>query len=114
MIIQYYVLRSGRCEVKDFIDGLLPKQKAKIFRLFQAIEVYGMITVTPHIKKLSNSELWELRILGKDSIRLFYIIFNKDNVIIFHGFIKKTNKTPMKELRLAENIFHEWKNRVDK
>lgn len=109
MFVQYYILPSGRCFVKDFIDSLLPKQKAKIFRLFSAIETYGLIAVKPHIKKLSNSELWELRILGKDSIRLFYLTVDKEKMIIFYGFIKKTNKTPIKELTRAEMYFNEWK-----
>ncbi len=114
MIIQYFIYNSGRCPVRDFIDSLSIKQRVKLFRLFTAIETYGLMAVQSHIKKLTNSRLWELRILGKDNIRFLYITIDRENIIIFQGFIKKTNKTPRSVLIKVERFYQQWKNVVDK
>jgi len=50
----------------------------------------------PYSKKLS-SQLFELRIRGSQEVRIFYT-FHQDQAILFHCFIKKTQKTPKREL----------------
>ena len=57
----------------------------------------------PHIKKLTESALWEYRILGSDNIRLLYIAVRGKTFLVLHGFKKKKQKTPSKEIRLAED-----------
>lgn len=58
-------------------------------------------------KKLENSEIWEFRALyNKIAYRLF-AFWDKENetlVIATHGIIKKTQKTPSKEIAKAERI----------
>ena len=58
-------------------------------------------------KKLSGTEIWEFRILYKRTkYRLFAFWDNKRNsfVVCTHGIIKKTDKTPQKEIDKANNI----------
>ena len=86
---------------KDYIDSLSKKQKAKIFRIFLNIETYGLSSIQPHIKKLTGTPLWEIKILGQDSIRIFYTLKYKDIILILHAFIKKSQKTPDKEINIA-------------
>ena len=107
MTISYFIINNQN-PVKDFIDSLPTQNKTKIFRLFQTIEEYGLNSVLPHIKKLSNTSLYELRILGKDSIRIIYLTPNKQNIVILHGFIKKTQKTPQKELNTALKRYQQY------
>ena len=58
-------------------------------------------------KKLENSEIWEFRTLyNKTAYRLF-AFWDKEKetlVIATHGIIKKTQKTPSKEIEKAERI----------
>ena len=62
-------------------------------------------------KKLDNSEIWEFRTLyNKTAYRLF-AFWDKDKdtlVIATHGIIKKTQKTPSKEIAKAEAIRKEY------
>ena len=58
-------------------------------------------------KKLENTEIWEFRTLynGKQYRLLsFWDTTNEAFVIATHGFIKKTQKTPLQEIRRAEEI----------
>lgn len=51
----------------------------------------------PYAKKITNN-IYELRIRGKQDVRIFYT-FKKNKAILFHAFIKKTNKIPKRELK---------------
>lgn len=56
-------------------------------------------------KKLENSEIWEFRTLyNKISYRIFAFWDNDENALIVttHGIIKKSNKTPKKDIEKAE------------
>lgn len=66
--IIYYKTLTGENPVKDFIESLQKKDKAKIFRIFQNIEQYGLLSVLPHIKRLTETSFWEIRILGQDNL----------------------------------------------
>ncbi|MBI5613894.1 type II toxin-antitoxin system RelE/ParE family toxin [Candidatus Gottesmanbacteria bacterium] len=44
-------------------------------------------------------------------IRVLYGVIINNSVLILHGFIKKSQKTPLHELRLALVRFDEWKSR---
>lgn len=99
--IIYYTSQAGDNPVKDFLDRLLPAPKAKIFRIFQYIEQYGLSAVLPHVKKLSGTKVWEIRILGRDNVRVLYVILSRDSILVLHGFIKKSQKTPNKDINIA-------------
>jgi phage-related protein len=106
--IYYFISSSGVNPVKDFINSLGYKQKIKIFHIFKLIAEYGINGVRQHIKKLSGTYLWEIRILGKDNIRILYVIPQKDIVLLLHGFIKKTQKTNPKEINIAIKRYRQW------
>jgi len=104
----YYTTLKGEVPVKDFISSLSSSDKAKISRVILSIEHYGLIIAIRHIKKLTGTPLWEIRILGQNSIRVLYATFEKDVVILLHGFVKKSQKTPGKELSIAAKRLQEW------
>ena len=55
----------------------------------------------PHIRSLDD-KLWEMRVSGRDGIaRGIYVLVTDKRVVIVHAFIKKTQKTPARALRLA-------------
>ena len=68
-------------------------------------------------KKLEGSEIWEFRTLyNKQSYRLFAFWDTDENklVVATHGIVKKTQKTPRKEIEKAEairQIYFSSKNR---
>ncbi len=69
--ILYFVTTQNKCPVKEFLNTN-PRLKIKAFRVFLHIEEFGLTSMIPHLKKLKNTPLWEIRILGRDSARIFY------------------------------------------
>lgn len=114
MQVEYFRFKNKENPVKRFIDSLLIKQKAKVFRIFLYVEKYGLSSILPHVKKIKNSPLWEIRILGKDNIRIIYVVPLPKSMLLLHGFIKKTNKTPAKDLNIALLRLKLWKSNIDK
>lgn len=55
----------------------------------------------PHTRAMGDG-LFELRVKGREGIaRVFYCTMIGKRIIILHSFIKKTEKTPVKELEIA-------------
>lgn len=77
------------------------KAKVKALRIFSNIEEYGLTSVIPHVKKLTGTPLWEIRILGEDSVRILYVTQKEKQILLIHAFAKKTNKAPLKEINTA-------------
>lgn len=107
----YYITAQGENPVSDLLDSLSQKQQAKILRIMQYITKYGMSSILPHTKKLTGTPLWEIRILGKDNLRVLYVIPSKNIVLVLHGFVKKKQKTPLKEIDIALNRLAVWQSR---
>ena len=62
-------------------------------------------------KKLENSEIWELRTLYNGICYRLFAFWDKElraMVMVTHGIVKKTQKTPKKEIEKAERIRQEY------
>lgn len=98
--IIYYISATGENPVKKFLDAR-PMTKLKALRILSHIEEFGLSYAIPHIKKLTGTPLWEIRILGKDSVRILYVTRRGKQVLLLHAFMKKTDKTPKKEIDIS-------------
>ena len=86
-------------ELQKFIQSLEETTLAKTLRTIDLLEKFGYDLKFPHSKKVAKN-LFELRIRGKQEIRIFYT-FHKSQIILLNGFIKKSQKIPQKEIQLA-------------
>lgn len=111
--IQYYCLPDEASPVFEFIESLPEKAQAKLFRTIDLLAEYGLQLREPHVKKLTSTSLWELRVLGEDSIRVFYIAVENSQFLMLHGFKKKGQKTPKNEIKVALNRLEEYKKRMN-
>ena len=94
--------------VEQNVLDLPPKLQAKMLRLFELVENYGAQLVEPHSKPL-NDGLFELRTKAQEGIaRSIYCYMKGKKIVILHVFIKKTNKTPKKDLELARKRMKEY------
>ncbi len=109
--IIYYTTNKENNPVDEFLNSLSERQQRKILRILSNIKTYGLNSAIPHIKKLAGTTLWEIRVLGNDNIRVLYASFLSESVILLHGFIKKTQQTPKREIETASNRLSEWLNR---
>ncbi len=104
--IIFYEKEDGSTPVQDFLDELPVKHHAKALRDIDVLEKYGTALVEPHVKHISG-KLWELRIKSASDIsRVFYFVPVGKNIVLLHGFVKKKQKTPSREIEIA-NIFLE-------
>lgn len=96
----FYIDYRGRNPVGDFLDKN-KRIKIKATMIIKNINEFGLISAIPHLKKLSGLPLCEIRILGKESARILYVHKDGEKIVLLHAFKKKTNKTPMKEIKIA-------------
>ncbi len=85
--------------VKNQIRILQKEVMAKVAHNIDLLYEQGPILPMPYSKKIMPN-LYELRIRGKQEIRIFYS-FKNSNIFILHLFQKKTQKTPQKEINIA-------------
>lgn len=104
-----YFFQTARREkvVKEFIKKLEGKVIGKISQNLDLLKIHGPFLGMPYSKKLTK-EISELRIRGREEVRILYT-FSKNNIYLLHAFKKKTQKTPKKEIKVAE----ERKNILD-
>ena len=100
-MLYYYITSRGDNPIKKFLDSLSDKQQAKTLRLLSLLEKYGPIREMPFIKKLAGTPLWEIRILGKDNLRVLFARQKNTNILILHIFHKKKAKTEKPDLKVA-------------
>ncbi len=98
--IIYYDTPSGQEVIKDFIDDLQESTQAKLGRQLDLLEEHGNQLGMPHAKAMSGG-LIELRVRGKQEVRIFYAFAVGKRIYLLHGFVKKTQTTPKKELDIA-------------
>jgi len=84
------------------LDELPADMLARFHHISELIEEFGLDRVRePHVKHLRAS-LWEMRMKGKDGIsRALYVTAVGKRVVVVRVFIKKTLKTPSREIELA-------------
>ena len=99
--VVYYTTERGDIPVKEFLDEAKPTVKTKVLRILMHCEEYGLQGIIPHIKKLTGTPLWEIRISGTDSVRVLFMTQIGKRILLLHAFYKKTQKTPAKELHIA-------------
>lgn len=85
------------------IEALPADMIARFHHIVQLIEEFGLERVRePHVKHLQGP-IWEMRMTGKDGIsRALYVTATGKRVIVVRVFIKKTQKTPPREIKLAQ------------
>ena len=98
--VVFFTDNNGSSPIVDFLDNCSDSLRSKIIRQLKYINEFGLSPQVPNIKKVAGTKFWELRILGKDNIRIFCIGKNKI-IFVIHIFVKKKQKTPLKDLRIA-------------
>lgn len=101
-VIEYETER-GESPVSEFIKKQQPRTIAKIAHLIDLLEIHGAFLGMPHAKKFENF-LYELRIRGKEEIRVIYG-FKGKTIYLLHGFKKQKQKTPPKEIATARQRY---------
>ena len=100
--IKYYNQQLEE-EILNLPNGLL----ARYLRLADLMCEFGANLGMPHTKALDGG-LFELRVKGKEGIaRVFFCTKIGKKIIMLHSFVKKSQKTPKNELRIAKSRMSE-------
>ncbi len=110
-IVYYQTPQQSSSPVYDFINSLDANAKSKVINTINLLESYGIRLDPPHAKKLTGTDLWELRISGQDNIRILYIAVTGKNFLLLHGFNKKKQKTDKREVETALARLKEYRSR---
>jgi phage-related protein len=93
-------------EILDMPAGFL----GRYLRYADRMEIYGPDLGMPHTRAMGNG-LFELRLRAPEGIaRIFYCTLIGRKIMVLHQFIKKTDKTPLKELNTAQRRMKEVKH----
>lgn len=97
--VRFYSSMSGAEPVKKWLKSLSAEQRKIIGEDIKTVE-FGWPLGMPVVKSLEK-KLWEVRSSFQDGIARVIFTLVEDQMILLHGFIKKTQKTPQKEIKLA-------------
>lgn len=94
--VEYYQDERGRYPVREFLDILPEGDQARILQTARLLEEFGLQLGAPYVKAVRR-KLWELRVrAGRARYRILYFAF------VGQRFILKTAKTPLREIKIAE------------
>ncbi|ODC02576.1 hypothetical protein BFW38_02455 [Terasakiispira papahanaumokuakeensis] len=103
-IIDFY---SG---VEDVITEMPPRIQARMIRLLELMEAHGANLGPPHTIPMGDG-LFEIRAKAKEGIgRAFFCYMKGERIYVLHAFVKKSQKTPKKDLDLAKTRMKEVGN----
>lgn len=112
--IYFYRDKNGSSQVEDYLTelaGMTDKDSRvklkKIAEYIKALSIYGTIIGQPYVKHI-DGDIWELRPI-KD--RIFFVGWSNGSYVLLHTFVKKTQKTPKREIEQAKREYEDLKAR---
>ena len=92
---------NGKDLILDFIRSLPISLQDDCSDHIDLLKQYGFDLSSKYIKKVvKKPKLWELRVNSRVQVRFFFTLKN-NHLVLLHGFIKKSQKTPQKALLVA-------------
>ena len=111
--IEFYETEQGIQPAKDFLLSLDTKMRAKMVNTISILQDNGYELREPYSKYLSEG-IFELRArVGSDITRVLYFFYVDSRIVLTNGFIKKTNKTPVKEIEKAKKYRTDYLKRKE-
>jgi phage-related protein len=100
--IEFYKDARGRSPVEDFLQELQPDMQHQVGRIFDLVQLFGDRLGMPHSRPLAGYRFNELRIRSRASIvRIFYFAAIGRRIVMLHGYVKKDQRIPRRELEIA-------------
>ena len=100
--VLFYEDLNGNKPVEVFLLQLDKKMRAKLLGLLEILQENGHQLREPYSKHLEDG-IFELRgKFGSNISRVLYFFYNNGEIILTNGFVKKTQRTPRKEIETAK------------
>ena len=106
---EFYTRPNGHNEFLEFYNTLPYKDRRKLMATIEIIEKEGMIVAFQlELVKKIDYEIYEIRSKISSNIQRVLYFHNNNKYIVTHGFTKKTQKTPVREIQHAKMIKAEY------
>ncbi len=97
-----WTVQALNATVAAEIEALPNDMRARFARLSTIIEQAGLAALPREAVRHLEGKLWELRMAGRDGIsRAIYVTASGQRVVVVRAFVKKTQKTPPREIEIA-------------
>lgn len=106
----YYAAPRGRCPVREYLDGLSAREAARVTFDLDLLEEFGLALRAPHVRNI-RGKLWELRTGGRIQHRVLYAAASEKRLVLLHAFTKKTPRTPVGDIAVAERRLADYLER---
>ena len=111
--VEFYETASGDQPAREFLLSLDKKMRAKMADTISILQDNGYELREPYSKHLSEG-IFELRAkVGSDITRVLYFFYVDQHIILTNGFIKKTQKTPPREIERAKKYRADYLRRKE-
>lgn len=98
--------------MREHLDKLTDAQAMKVAWVLKLIREIEQVPARYFKKLINTNDIWEIRVdVGKDTFRLLGFFDGQELIILTNSFQKKSQKTPLKEIRLAEKRKKEYLSR---
>jgi phage-related protein len=115
--IIFYAHPDGSQPVRDYLLNLASQSgkenRVKLNKIHEYIEIlkqYGALAGEPYLKHIEDG-IWELR---PQNNRIFFFLWKDSTFVLLHYFIKKTPKTPRREILRAQCYMRDYIKRSEK
>jgi phage-related protein len=104
----FYSTANGREPVREWLKSLYSDDRKRIGTDIAYVQ-YKWPIGKPRVDNLRGS-IWEIRTTLRGRIARVLFFVDGDEIVLLHGFIKKTQKTPTEDIDLAERRCKEWQD----
>ena len=105
--VVFFETASGKQPVREYIKGLSKEDQKEVGADIRVVQDNFPIGL-PLVRKL-KPDLWEIRSFIKDGINSVFFTFINEKIILLHAIVKKTQKTPLKEIDVAVERLKDFK-----
>ncbi|WP_303690868.1 type II toxin-antitoxin system RelE/ParE family toxin [Megamonas hypermegale] len=112
--VLFYRNEQGEEPVRDYLNELVKKKDKdsriklnKIRDYVKILRIYGTRAGEPYVKHIEG-DIWELRPLRD---RIFFVAWINNSFVLLHQFMKKTQKTPKREIKQAQKEYADLQKR---
>lgn len=110
--IVFYIDAQGNSLVETFLSGLDLKTQVRFEWSMEQLRVRNVRASEPLVKHIEG-KLWELRRASSGNIyRVLYFFHTGRQIVFLHGFQKKSQKTPRREIETAQRRLDDFLRRV--
>lgn len=113
-IVKFYIGSNGRYPVREYIDNLTKKDRAKVLKYIEFLRENKGVLDEPYTKHVGG-KIRELRVdFGRNKHRIFFFTLINKKIILLHAYLKKTPKMPPEEFNRAKENYLEVINNKHK